>query len=169
MYATGEPSEALLLGGHTATVHEGRITQYGPNGAVYRNPVDLTTARVFSDPPINTADVVKQGDRIRLPEQVSWTADESLRRLPDGTYTIGLRPHHVLPAPGRGQGVEVECRVLIAEISGSESVIHFDLGGLTWVSLSHGVRGFKVGETARFELDVARCLYFRPDGVRVAA
>jgi glycerol transport system ATP-binding protein len=80
-----------------------------------------------------------------------------------------FRPHHVLPAPGRGHGVDVECKVLIAELSGSESVIHFDLGGLTWVSLSHGVHAFKVGEVARFELDVARCLYFGPDGVRVAA
>ena len=169
VYATGEPSEALLLGGHTATVHQGRITQYGPTGDVYRSPNDLTTARVFSDPPINTADVVKQGDRIRLSERVGWTADGRLRALPDGAYTVGLRPHHVRPAPGRGQGVEAEGKVLIAEISGSESVIHFDLGGLTWVSLSHGVHGFKVGETARFELDVARCLYFAPDGTRVAA
>jgi glycerol transport system ATP-binding protein len=168
VYATSDPAEALLLGGHTATVHEGRITQYGPNGTVYRHPVDLTTARVFSDPPINTAEVVKRGDRIRLSDQVGWTAAGGLRALPDGAYTIGLRPHHVLPAPGRGGGVEVDCRVLIAEISGSESVVHFDLGGLTWVSLSPGVRGFKVGETARFELDVARCLYFRPDGARVA-
>ena len=169
VYATGEPSEALLLGGHTATVHQGRITQYGPTGDVYRSPNGLTTARVFSDPPINTADVVKQGDRIRLSERVGWTADGRLRALPDGAYTVGLRPHHVRPAPGRGQGVEAEGKVLIAEISGSESVIHFDLGGLTWVSLSHGVHGFKVGETARFELDVARCLYFAPDGTRVAA
>jgi glycerol transport system ATP-binding protein len=168
VYATSDPAEALLLGGHTATVHEGRITQYGPNGTVYRHPVDLTTARVFSDPPINTAEVVKRGERIRLSAEVGWTAAGGLRALPDGAYTIGLRPHHVLPAPGRGGGVEVDCRVLIAEISGSESVVHFDLGGLTWVSLSHGVRGFKVGETARFELDVARCLYFGPDGARVA-
>ena len=36
VYATTEPAEALLLGGYTATVHEGRVTQYGPNGAVYR-------------------------------------------------------------------------------------------------------------------------------------
>ena len=169
VYATGEPSEALLLGGHTATVHQGRITQYGPTGAVYRSPDDLTTARVFSDPPINSADVVKQGDQIRLSERVAWTADGRLRALPDGAYTVGLRPHHVLPAPGRGLGVEAQGKVLIAEISGSESVIHFDLGGLTWVSLSHGVHGFKVGETARFELDVARCLYFAPSGARVAA
>ena len=168
VYATSEPSEALLLGGHTATVHEGRITQYGLNGTVYRRPVDLTTARVFSDPPINTADVVKRGDRIRLSELVSWSVEGSLQALPDGAYRIGLRPHHVRPVPRRGSGVQVDCRVLIAEISGSESVIHFDLDGSTWVSLSHGVHGFEVGATARFELDVARCLYFWPDGSRVA-
>lgn len=168
VYATSDPLEALLLGGHTASVHEGRITQYGPSGAVYRHPVDLTTAQVFSDPPINTARVVKQDGRIKLSEQVSWSAEGSLRALADGAYTIGLRPHHVLPAPGRGNGVQAECEVLIAEISGSESVVHFDLGGMTWVSLSHGVHGFRVGETARFELDVARCLYFGTDGQRVA-
>jgi len=168
VYATSEPGEALLLGGYTATVHQGRVTQYGPNGSVYREPVDLTTARVFSDPPINTAQVVKSGQRIRLSEQVSWVADGKLRDLPDGSYTIGLRPHYVLPAPGKGGDVQVDCKVLIAEISGSESVVHFDLGGMTWVSQSHGVHAFKVGEAARFELDVARCLYFAPDGARVA-
>jgi len=168
VYATSEPGEALLLGGYTATVHEGRVTQYGPNGSVYREPVDLTTARVFSDPPINSAQVVKSGQRIRLSEQVSWAAEGKLRNLPDGSYTIGLRPHYVLPAPGIGGGVRVDCKVLIAEISGSESVVHFDLGGMTWVSQSHGVHVFKVGEAARFELDVSRCLYFAPDGARVA-
>ena len=58
-------------------------------------------------------------------------------------------------------------KVLIAEITGSESVVHFDLGGLTWVSLSHGVRAFPVGESARFEIDVAQALYFGADGARV--
>jgi glycerol transport system ATP-binding protein len=168
VYATSEPGEALLLGGYTATVHEGRVTQYGPNGSVYREPVDLTTARVFSDPPINMAQVVKSGQRIRLSERVSWSAEGKLRGLPDGEYTIGLRPHHVLPAPGKGGGVQVDCKVLIAEISGSESVVHFDLGGMTWVSLSHGVHVFKVGASARFELDVAHCLYFASGGTRVA-
>jgi hypothetical protein len=31
------------------------------------------------------------------------------------------------------------------------------------------VHGFKVGEVASFELDVARCFYFAPDGARVGA
>ena len=171
VYATTEPAEALLLGGHTATLHEGRVTQYGPTGTVYRAPADLTTARVFSDPPINLAQATKRGARIALSEEVGWATPAGISSLPDGAYTIGLRPHHVLPARASaagGDGVQVDARVLIAEISGSESVIHFDLGGLTWVSLSPGVHGFNVGETARFRLDVARCMYFRGDGSTVA-
>ncbi|MFY9314738.1 MAG: ABC transporter ATP-binding protein [Burkholderiales bacterium] len=167
VYATSEPAEALLLGGYTATVHEGRVTQYGPTGAVYRRPADLTTARAFSDPPINTAEVRKLGNRIALTQDIGWEAQGAMRSLPDGSYILGLRPHHIRPAPGSGRGVQVECRVLIAEISGSESVVHFDLGGLTWVSLSHGVCSFAVGESARFELDTERCLVFGPDGARI--
>jgi glycerol transport system ATP-binding protein len=166
VYATSEPGEALLLGGRTATLHEGRITQFGPNSAVYREPADLTTARVYSDPPINTAQVAKSGGRIRLSEQVSWPAQGKLQALPDGAYTMGLRPHYVAPSVNGHGGVQVECKVLIAEISGSESVVHFDLGGLTWVSLSHGVHAFRVGEVARFTLEVERCFYFAPDGAR---
>jgi glycerol transport system ATP-binding protein len=168
VYATTEPGEALLLGGRTATLHEGRVTQFGPNGEVYREPADLTTARVYSDPPINTAQVVKSAGRIRLSEQVSWPAQGRLRDLPDGSYTLGLRPHHVVPSTAGNGGVQVDSRVLIAEISGSESVVHFDLGGLTWVSQSHGVHAFRVGEVARFALQVERCFYFAPDGARAA-
>src|SRR4029077_11355957 len=50
VYATTEPSEALLLGGNTATLHEGRVTQFGPTVEVFRKPADLTTAQAFSDP-----------------------------------------------------------------------------------------------------------------------
>ena len=53
VYATSDPTEALLLGGHTALVHEGRITQFGRTTEIYRSPADLISARVFSDPPIN--------------------------------------------------------------------------------------------------------------------
>ncbi|HEX5091385.1 MAG TPA: ABC transporter ATP-binding protein [Burkholderiales bacterium] len=171
VYATSEPGEALLLGGHTATLHEGRVTQFGPNGSVYREPVDLVTARVFSDPPINTARVVKAGAEMRLSESVRWPASGPLASLADGPYLVGLRPHHVLPqrSGGEGAGVGVEGKVLIAEINGSESTVHFELDGQTWVSLSHGVHAFRVGEAARFRLDVSRAFYFAPEGRRVAS
>ncbi len=74
------------------------------------------------------------------------------------------------PAAGAGNGgVPVAGRVLICEISGSESVVHFALAGTTWVSQTHGVRNHPVGAEARFVLDVSRCLYFDAAGRRLAA
>jgi len=160
VYATTEPVEALLLGGHTATVHEGRITQFGETASVYRHPVDLTTAKVFSDPPINTVRVTKQGGQVFLSKDISWPADGKWQALPDGIYTMGVRPHHVLPKSAARTGVAVEDEVLINEISGSESVIHFDLLGETWVSQAHGVHPFRIGEAATFLIDTTHAMYF---------
>src|SRR5690348_9948484 len=66
VYATTEPSEALLLGGNTATLFEGRVTQFGPTPQVYRRPYDLITARVFSDPPLNILKARKADGTVAL-------------------------------------------------------------------------------------------------------
>jgi glycerol transport system ATP-binding protein len=168
VYATTEPGEALLLGGHTALLHEGRVVQYGPTSAIYRHPDNLQAAQVFSDPPINTAEIVKQGERIVVAGVLEWEVGGRLASVPDGSYTIGIRPHHIQPRAIRGQGVPLKGRVLVTEISGSESVIHFDLAGRPWVSQSHGVHRFEVGEQAQLYADVGRAIFFDPAGGLVA-
>ena len=55
VYATSEPMDALLIGGNTATIHEGNIIQYGKTIYVYNEPINVMSAKVFNDPPINTA------------------------------------------------------------------------------------------------------------------
>lgn len=169
VFATSEPLEALLLGGHTAAVHEGRITQFGPTAEVYRRPADLLTAQVFSHPPINTAAVTKAGEALIVSDTVRWSTPPAMRELPDGRYTVGIRPHHVSPLRNGREATVIEGRVQIAELSGSESVIHFTHGPLSWVSHSSGVHAIEVDGTTRFYLDVERCLYFRPDGTRIGA
>jgi glycerol transport system ATP-binding protein len=164
VYATSEPVEALLLGGHSATLYEGRVTQFGETAAVYRQPLDLCSAQVFSDPPINTASVVKRGDRIALDDLMSWSAsDPRHSKMDDGTYTVGIRPHHLSPVMGAPGAAPVEGEVLITELSGSESVIHIKVGGQTWVSQSQGLHPFEVGAKAEFYADVSQCLYFDAD------
>lgn len=160
VYATTEPAEALLLGGCTATLHQGRITQYGPTSSVYRMPRDLLSARVFSDPPINTAAVVKRDGRFHYSEAVSWEAKGKYASLADGAYTIGFRPHHLTLAPGSAASVRVAGKVVITEISGSESVIHMRVGGDTWVSLSHGIHPFRRGQGVELFVQTDRCFYF---------
>jgi glycerol transport system ATP-binding protein len=168
VYATTEPGEALLLGGHTALLHEGRVVQYGPTSTIYRQPQTLLAAKVFSDPPINTADITKSGDKIVLAGGLEWDVGRRMAAVPDGRYTIGIRPHHIQPHAVSGQGVPIKGRVLVTEISGSESVIRFELAGHAWVSQSHGVHRFEVGEEADLHADVERAMFFDPAGSLVA-
>ncbi len=168
VYATSEPSEALMLGGHTATISEGRVTQFGPTAECYRSPDDLVTARVFSDPPINSAPVVKRGGEIVFDDRLRWPASGAMQTAPDGAYTLGLRPHFVQPRPGPRAQVPLRGTVRITELSGSESVAHFTFGDRLWVAQSDGVHPYRVGTETDFYMDVERGLYFGADGARVA-
>jgi glycerol transport system ATP-binding protein len=160
VYATTEPTEALLFSGNTATLSAGRVTQFGPTAEIYRHPADLVSARVFSDPPINTAPVVKRGSEIIIGDGIRLPAGAAAAAMADGDYTIGIRPHHLHPQAHGNGGASIEGTVLIAELSGSDSAIHVDVGGRTWVSQSHGVHPFQVGSQARLYLDMDHAFFF---------
>jgi len=169
VYATSEPTEALLLGGHTATVSQGRVTQFGETGKLYRAPVNLETARVFSDPPINAAPVTKSDGEIRLGDAARWPATGAIANAPDGGYLVGVRPHFISPFKGDSGGVPVTGEGRITELSGSESIAHFEFEGGIWVSQSDGVHPYRIGARQEFRIDTSGCLYFGADGVRIAA
>jgi len=163
VYATSEPEEALLLGGYTGLMNDGHVTQFGPTAQIYRNPADLTSANVFSDPPINAASVTKAGPNFSMGNGVSWQATGEAAGLADGPYTVAVRPHHVSPVQVAGQ-VELRGTIQVTELSGSESSAHFALGTDAWVSLAHGVHPYEVGEEHAFFMDPAACYFFGPDG-----
>lgn len=169
VYATTEPTEALLLGGKTATLHEGRVTQFGATSEIYRSPNSLLSAQVFSEPPMNTASIRKTGDTVDLGGMASWKTPPCLSGRADGEYRIGLRPHHVTPSAPATDPVKVSGEVMVTEISGSESVVHFKVGDNSWVSLSHGIHSFSVGEQADLFADVSKAFYFTPSGDLIAA
>lgn len=165
VYATSEPIEALMLRGHTALIHEGRITQFGPTINTYRYPATLTSAQVFSDPPINTAKVVKQGTELILKHNVCFPAGGQAAGLADGSYTVAIRPHYVVPVKNSSAEMPISGTVHITELSGSESIAHFDIGdGQSWVSLSHGVHPYRVGDEHKFYIDTSHCFFFSEDG-----
>ena len=59
-------------------------------------------------------------------------------------------------------------KVLVTELSGSESSAHFQLGDDGWVSLAHGVHPYEIGKSHRFYMDPSQAFYFAPDGRLVA-
>ncbi len=168
VYATSEPEEALLLGGWTALMHDGRVTQFGPTARIFRNPVDLLSARVFSNPPINAAEIEKRGNVAYLDDQINWQLTGPAAELADGRYTVAVRPDYVTPTRPDENVVALSGQVQVTEISGSSSSAQFILNGNNWVSLAHGVHPYTIGEDHVFYLDPSKCFYFAPDGQRVA-
>ena len=103
VYATTEPTEALLFGGNTATLHEGRITQFGPTSSIYR----------AAEGPHHRAGVLRSADQhgARWRSAATCSMSSAARpgprappppASPDGAYTLGIRPHHVTPLPSDG-------------------------------------------------------------------
>ncbi|MBI1172423.1 ATP-binding cassette domain-containing protein [bacterium] len=168
VYATTEPEEALLLGGHTLTLWEGRVTQFGPTAEVYRNPADATTARVFSDPPMNFLPAVKSGHRLRFSDHANAPADGLLAGLPDGAYTAGFRANHMALNRHSGSAVAFDCRLGVTEITGSETYIHVSHGAERWVGLVGGVHALTPGQTVQVWVDPAHVYLFDAEG-RLAA
>lgn len=166
VYATSEPEEALLLGGKTALMNDGVVTQFGTTADIYRTPENLTAARVFSDPPINAARITKSAEQATLGTGVSWPIEGEAANLPDGEYTVAIRPHHVSPVTATPNDVALSGTVLVTELSGSESSAHFQMGEDVWVSLAHGVHPYEVGEDRQFFMDPGNAFYFSPDGRR---
>lgn len=168
VYATTEPSEALLLGGNTATMQQGRISQFGRTIDIYRRPDDLITARTFADPPLNTVTLVKAGGMFLLRDAGSsapvMPVPAHLAGIADGPYTIGFQPHHLSLARPYPHAPSLKVETLISEIGGSESFIHVAFPGVRWVMLEHGVHDIEPGISIDAYLDTRHLMAFAADG-----
>jgi glycerol transport system ATP-binding protein len=165
VYATTEPTEALLLGGKTVTLHEGRVTQVGPTLDVYRRPENLMAARTFSDPPLNTLRVHASGGR-------TWPRDGDaatcrLRPLPDGAWTLAFRPHHLRLGEGPDRAMGFRLEVMSTEITGSESFVHMRLHDERWTMLTHGVKSYAPGAVLDAHVEPENVLTFDEEGLAV--
>jgi glycerol transport system ATP-binding protein len=169
VYATTEPQEALLLGGNTATLSAGRITQFGPTVEVYRHPRDLVTARTFADPPLNTIEVVKQAGRFLLPDGTAVPVPAHAASAADGRYTVAIHPHHLAMKPPSANAIRLTAPVAVSELTGSESFVHLRFQGERWVVLAHGIHPFEPDENIELYLDPARLMVFDTDGCAVSA
>ena len=168
VYATTEPEEALLLGGNTAALWEGRVRQFGLTPDVYRQPADATTARVFSDPPMNFLKVSKSGSKITFGDGQSATASGALSALPDGQFLAGFRPNHVELQSNGADALTFATTLNVTELTGSETFIHLAHHGETWVGLVHGIHNLELGAALDVHIDPRHIYIFSESGDLVA-
>jgi glycerol transport system ATP-binding protein len=168
VYATTEPAEALLLGGRTVCLSEGRALQVGSTPSVYRRPDSLKVAELFSDPPINTVPIEKKDGAVVYGGGARAPANGLYARLDDGSYSVGFRAHQLAVANGQAGHHVFPATVALTEITGSESFVHLKRDGANWVVVLPGVHEFPPGQTIEAALDPDDIFVFAPDGRLVA-
>ncbi|MGO9360071.1 MAG: ABC transporter ATP-binding protein [Xanthobacteraceae bacterium] len=169
VYATTEPSEALLLGGDTVCMWEGEVLQIGQTSKVYRRPDTLRVAKVFSDPPLNTVAIEKIGAQVVYGGRVRAQADGLYATLSDGSYLVGFRAHQLELASGSAARHAFPATVVLTEITGSESFVHLKQDASNWVAVLPGVHELQPGDPVEVAIDPSNIFVFAPDGQLVVA
>ncbi len=169
VYATTEPSEALLLGGRTICMSEGRALQVGDTPSVYRRPDSIRVAELFSDPPLNTVQIEKKNGSVVYGGGATAPASGLYAGLGDGPYRVGFRAHQLAVANGRAGHHVFPTTVALTEITGSESFVHLKRDGANWVAVLPGVHEFPPGQEIEAALDPNDIYVFALDGRLVAA
>ncbi len=150
VYATTEPTEALLLGGWTAVLDAGELLQYGPTAEVFHRPVNIRVAKAFSDPPMNL-----------LPRGAALLGLPAALAAPEST--IGLRAS-ALRLAARTADIALPGTVELADISGSDTFVHAHTAAGELVAQLTGVHYFELGAPITLHLDPAQVFVFGADG-----
>jgi glycerol transport system ATP-binding protein len=161
VYATTEPTEALLLGGHTAVLDAGELLQYGPTAEVFHQPKSIRVARAFSDPPMNLLAGTAASLGVTLPAGVTLSVPLPASSTP--TLTIGVRAS-ALRVHERTGDVALAGQVELAEISGSDTFVHAQTAVGPLVAQLTGVHRFGLGEAITLYLDPTRVHVFDAAG-----
>jgi len=166
VYATTEPTEALVLGGNSVCLHQGRVEQFASTLELYRTPVNLRSAEIFSDPPLNSAKVECVAGKLaftRSQQQIGF----NIEQIPDGSYTLAVRPHHLSRERAGLDDIEVKGSVSVTELTGSETFVHFSMEDNPWVALLHDVQNFAVASTVVFYVELQHLFLFDSDDALV--
>ncbi len=135
---------------------------------MYRNPVDLVSARTFADPPLNIVELVKSGGSFLQNGQPAFAVPSHLAGIPDGPITAAFHPHHLYPDPTNAAAAKLQAKTLVSEIAGSESFIHLDFAGHRWVMLTRGILDIEPDRQIDIYLDTRHLMAFDVNGRSLA-
>ena len=170
VYATTEPTEALLIGGHTAVLDNGELLQYGPTAEVFHRPRSIRVARAFSDPPMNLVEGRGAAGGVQLPGGVllPMALPEAPGRTAGSAVTLGIRAS-ALRVARRDGDTALPGMVELAEIAGSDTFVHVSTGVGELVAQLTGVHDLQIGSANTLHLSPGDAHAFDAAGALLVA
>ena len=163
IYTTTDPAEAIQLGHELTIMDEGAVIQQDKPLDAFNAPANIRCAEVINDPPMNMFEGVIEGGWIRLKGEVSFALPKHMIGLKEASYVFGVR------AMDLTMGREIESRVTLSEISGSQTIVHLDGAIGNFVVYQAGVHHYSIGNTVHVDLSPERMYAYAADGALVSA
>ncbi len=160
LYSTTEPAEAMQLGHEMIVMHEGQILAKGAPEEIFEAPATVEVAKLISDPPVSIVDGKLAEGRIVL-GATELQPPPYLVLPANGIVKVGIRPDSL------SVGGDTTAKVVLAEFSGSDTIVHLLLDFGSAVMLVEGIHEFVPDQIISVSLDTSSLLLFSAEGKNI--
>ena len=159
IFSTTDPREAMELNGEVIAIDEGKVLQVGPAKEIFENPKTLKVAEISNDPPMNILNANIDSNKIKF-EGIEIDVPNHLSNLKDKNFNLGIRASDILLSDS---GFEFE--VELAEISGSETLLHLKRGDVKIITSIEEVMNFNINDKVKINFDTKKVYAFNESGI----
>ena len=172
IYVTHDQTEAMTMADRIVVMKKGVVQQVGSPKDIYDHPENLFVAGFIGAPTMNFMRgkvvegnfVTKDGGNIEIP--VGYY--EKLKELgyEGKEVVLGIRPENISNDPlvlETYSHAKITSKVIVAELLGSEYIVHTDLNGENIKAIVHSRQNIKMGDELTFALDMNRAHFFDVD------
>jgi multiple sugar transport system ATP-binding protein len=144
VYVTHDQIEAMTLATRIAVMRGGRIEQLDTPENIYNRPATLYVATFVGAPPMNLLAATVNAGRAVIEGTGIALVVPGLETMAEGRrLVLGIRPEALVPS---GEGVSLDARCEVAELTGPELVVTASVGGQRLVAALPATAGIKAGE-----------------------
>src|SRR6056300_917878 len=163
IYSTTDPRETMELNGEVIVLDEGKVLQVGPAKEIFENPNSLKVAEISNDPPMNIINSKISKNMINF-EDISIDIPIHFKDIKDDKLKVGLRSSDIL-LNEKGHEFEVE----LAEISGSETLLHLKKGSTKLIMSIEEVMNFKIKDKVKIDFKIDKAYAFSANGKLISS
>lgn len=170
VYVTHDQVEAMTMADRIVIMNQGFIQQVGTPRQVYLHPHNLFVAGFMGSPAMNFINLTVQDEGLVRDDQVLAIEPRILDQLITAGYLnkeiiLGIRPENILlsdQAPTDYQDYKFNVQVDLAEMLGSETLIHFHLFDKPFICKLFTLDPFQAGQRLSLCFDTQYLHFFDP-------
>src|SRR5210317_965867 len=159
IYSTTDPRETMELNGEVIVLDEGKVLQVGPAKEIFENPNSLKVAEISNDPPMNILKTNIDSNKIKF-EGIEIDIPNHLSNIKDKNFNLGIRASDI-ELSDKGFEFEVE----LAEISGSETLLHLARGSAKIITSIEEVMNFNIHDKVKIDFNINKLYAFEENGI----